>query len=74
MENLSTFEVDTQTLQSNDDNLNAPTTQPYIIYSNNLTVIEEEKTGEGGDDETRETDQSTVKSSILTLTNTSNTH
>ena len=74
MENLSTFEVDTQTLQSNDDNLNAPTTQPYIIYSNNLTVIEEVKTGEGGDDETRETDQSTVESSILTLTNTSNTH
>ena len=57
MENLSTFEVDTQTLQSNDDNLNAPTTQHYIFYSNNLTVIEEVKTGEGGDDETRETDQ-----------------
>jgi len=73
MENLSTFEVDTQTLQSNDDNLKAPTTQHYIFYSNNLTVIEEEKTGEG-DDETRETDQSSVKSSILTLTNTSNTH
>jgi len=61
MENLSTFEVDTQTLQSNDDNLNAPTTQPYIIYSNNLTVIEEERKGKGGDDETRETDQSTSR-------------
>ena len=27
----------------------------------NLTVIEEVKTGEGGDDETRETDQSTSR-------------